>query len=142
MILFLDDESTGNLFCEELETKQLPLQVFSRIDDAWEFLQKTTEEVSIAIIDVMMPPGDLFTLAETNDGLTSGLLFYERLRGKLKDCRVFFLTNLTSPEVEQAISKDENAQVRIKTDFFYDEFADEVESLYKEMTSGSLGGKE
>jgi CheY-like chemotaxis protein len=133
MILFLDDDHNNNLFCEELKEKGLPLKVFSKVDEAWEFLETTDEPLHIAIIDVMMPPGDLFTLEYTNDGLITGVRFYERLREKSKGCRVFLLTNLTSSEVAQATLGDDNAKIRIKSDFFFDEFADEVEDAYKKI---------
>ena len=134
MILYLDDELGPNMddfLLLELKELGLPVRPFRSVDTAWEFLSKKSKPLDVAIIDVMMPPGKLFDLESTRQGLTTGLHFYNKVR-EISDCPVYFITNVTAEIVQNAADDDSNAYFRVKTDHFYDELADEIEAAYLE----------
>lgn len=131
MILFLDDEDVIELFVSEFQERGLPVVFFSEIDKALEYIQRTADSVEVAVLDVMMPPGNHLTLIETQDGLITGIRFYEMLRKQFPRCLVYFFTNLNSGEVLHHCRLDGDVTIVGKGDILYDEFADEVEARYK-----------
>ena len=131
MILFMDDEPTTDLFYNELEERGLPVRRFDNVDEAWDFLDRTSKPLDLAIIDVMMPPGELFSDIEVSDGLHTGLEFYRLLRQRYPAVIIYLLTNLTQPIVARTIENDRRAYLAVKTDRFYDELAEEIEELYR-----------
>jgi DNA-binding NarL/FixJ family response regulator len=135
VIIFVEDqEETGDLYRDEMLERDLPVQYFDSVDKTWAFLLKSEAKPRVAVIDVMMPPGDLFSDHDTADGLRTGLLFYRRIRERYPDCFVFLLTNLTAPVVKDAVREDPLARAIVKTDLFFDEVADEIEAAYHKVT--------
>src|SRR4030095_436832 len=129
MILFVEEqEASADLYYDEMKRKSLPVHLFLSVDDAWQFLSEKAAPLDVAILDVMMPPGRLLQDVDTSDGLNTGLRFYELLRRHYPAVPVFLLTNLTTPIVGETIKADPNAWIRIKSDTFYDEFAEEIEA--------------
>jgi len=139
MILFIDDEPTTDLFFDELQGRGLPIRKFRSVDEAWEYLAKTNKPLDLAIVDVMMPPGELFSKDDVSDGLHTGLSFYKLIRQKYETIPVYLLTNLTQSTVARSVDGDPNAYIAVKTDIFYDDFAEQVEDLYNK--SRNYGGK-
>ena len=126
MIILVDDERGADFYVDEMKRLGLPVKYFGSVDEAWDFLEHTRKRLEIAILDLMMPPGTLFSLDDTEEGRLTGLHFYRLIRTKFPDCPVFLLTNLAHPAVQDAARSDPAAEVRIKTDMYYDEFAAEI----------------
>ena len=141
MILFIEEQETSaDLYFEEMEARGLPVRLFLSVDSAWEFLddlKAMKEPLDLVILDVMMPPGRLFEKRDTSDGLNTGLHFFRLLRERFPKVPIVFLTNRTAPIVAQTIAGDANTVVRIKSDTFPDEFAEEIRMLYSR--SGESG---
>jgi len=135
MILFLDDEAQSSLFLEELHEIGLPVQAFQSVDPALEFVESGLEPLLIAVVDVMMPTGNSLSLEETNDGLLTGVFVLERIRTKHSNCIIYLLTNLSSPELSERVKHDPKVYIRVKTDVFYDEFAEEIREVFERLSA-------
>ncbi len=138
MILVLDDEPESvDLLVEELEEAGLPVTYATAADEAIEIIENSGESIEIAIVDIMLPPGDSFSRLETSDGLTTGVLVVERLRCRNTVCPIFLLTNLRAAQVVGLSESDPRIFLRIKTNVFYDDFADEIKEAYHALRTDS-----
>ncbi len=132
MIIFLDDQiESADLYLDEFEERGLDFKYFQSADDAWSFLEGGQRKPSVAVIDIMMPNGELFSAAETSDGLTTGVRFYKIIREKFPTCYVIALTNLSSPIIKETLGPDRLAMIYRKDEIYYDELADEVERIVR-----------
>ena len=76
-ILFIDDLSKeNNNYISVLETAY-DVDVTAFISTARKKLQKP-ERYGLIVLDIMMPTLGLFTEEETEDGLKTGLVYYEK----------------------------------------------------------------
>ena len=76
-ILFIDDLSKENSnYISVLET-EYKVDVTAYIETARVKLKKTNR-YGLIVLDIMMPTLGLFTEEETEDGLKTGLVYYER----------------------------------------------------------------
>jgi CheY-like chemotaxis protein len=126
MILFLDDEASPNdFYLADLTARHLPVTAMTDLGAAWTFLSERSD-VRAVVLDVMMPPGTLFTLADTKQGLLTGVSFYRMLRAKFPMLPVFVLTNNTDPAIAAALQGDRHADLSEKTMVWSDDFAEKV----------------
>ncbi len=99
MILFVDDEPRYvRLFLEELKYAGLRYAYMRKVDDALDFVDENLADVSLLVLDIMMPPGRSFDSAQTRYGLDTGIRFYERVRRNSPALPVIILTNVTDEE--------------------------------------------
>ncbi len=138
MILVLDDEpSSVELLVEQLEDAGLPVTYATAADEAIEIIEDSGESIEIAVVDIMLPPGDSFSRLETSNGLTTGILIAELLRCKNTVCPIFLLTNSRAAQVVGLSESDPKIFLRIKTDVFYDDFAEEIKMAYDVLHGSS-----
>ncbi len=116
MILFVDDEKRGiESYKEELDL-QLKESLHTErtewagnVDDALLLFEERAAEISLLVLDIMMPPGKSFGMDETQQGRRTGERFYERVRQRAPDLPVMILTNVRDPRViERFRAEDEN----------------------------------
>lgn len=87
-ILLIDDNLISNSnYINRLKTKYTVDDV-AFINTAI-YKLKHPEKYKLVIVDIMMPTLGIFTNEETNDGLTTGLVFYEKHLKEL-DIKVLF----------------------------------------------------
>lgn len=100
-ILFVDDEIRGwymQLYVEALKNAGFVVVSGASVDEA-KSLMETMEKPDLAIIDIIMPPGDWFSGRETNHGFETGLVLAEEISEKWKDQAIVFLTNMVDQSV-------------------------------------------
>lgn len=136
MILFVDDErDKAEVFVEEMKSLGLPIRYFSGVDAASAFLARTKKTLDAVVLDVMMPAGHLFADKDVDDGISTGLAFYRLIRESHPQVYIFILTNLTDPRVAEVIGKDGHAQLDIKSEVYYDDYAVLVRDRYQQVRS-------
>ena len=52
----------------------------SQVGDVLPILRKFENSVGLVVLDIVMPPGDFYSLAETDGGLTTGLRLLKDIR--------------------------------------------------------------
>ena len=101
MILFIDDEDEMNSFKLGLELSEYQYQVTLKtdIDDAWEYLGHSLNQVSLVIMDVMIPPGDLLEEEDTKGGLRTGLALFDKIREKSQSLPIIVFSSVSDQRV-------------------------------------------
>jgi CheY-like chemotaxis protein len=81
-------------------------------------------------VDIMMPVGDSdLDIKLTNYGMTTGLVLRDRIREKYKDKQIIILTNVSAPEILDALPQDAATTVLSKPDLLPFELVTFVERL-------------
>jgi CheY-like chemotaxis protein len=94
-IIWIDDDiNVLETQAEWLRKRGFELETFSNVDEAWERIRESENEVLYVIIDVMMATGAIFDSADTNGGLNTGARFLEYMDEKkiLTRCHVMIFT--------------------------------------------------
>jgi CheY-like chemotaxis protein len=101
MILFIDDDRrTMKSYVQELEFCDYQVKFEFDIDDAFHFYENNREHIQIVILDIMMPVGEKFSnQMAAEDGLRTGICFYEKVREDQPNLPVIILTNVSSAEL-------------------------------------------
>jgi CheY-like chemotaxis protein len=100
MILFVDDERRRmRSYVEAIELSHYQVKFESDVDDALEFFEKNCDRLKLLILDVMMPTGNSFDDEQTNDGLRTGICFYQKVRKLNPDIPVIVFTNFRNNEL-------------------------------------------
>ena len=106
-ILFVDDEKRRmEPVKEELELNQHKVVFEDRIEDAVKLIEDTTNKFDVFIIDVSMPPGDVFRAEDTYGGARTGIHLYNRLRKARPNAKVVVLTNVADRGVAERLGKE------------------------------------
>lgn len=130
MILFVDDEirHTSN-FVKELEECGYQISFQSDVDLALQFLEESKNDIELMILDIMMPSGKRFKDVDTDDGLRTGVHFYERAREILPELPVIILTNASDEELGVQFRREANCWYFQKKDYLPYEVAHEVKRI-------------
>ena len=101
MILFIDDEEEMDSFKLGLELSKYEYQVTlkTNIDDAWEYLGRNLNQISLVIMDVMIPPGKLLEEEDTKGGLRTGLALFDKIRGKSLSLPIVIFSSVSDQRV-------------------------------------------
>jgi len=130
MILMVDDESKSmDSYRAELELSGYAVEYCDNVDAALQYFDKTHDQIQILILDIMMPPGRAFRAANTQDGLRTGVLFYERVRLTAPELKVVILTNVSDRRLAEQFEREPHAWFLNKEQFLPFELAQEVEKL-------------
>jgi CheY-like chemotaxis protein len=127
MILFIDDEPRSvNQYLDELRLSGYKVSFQKNVEGAVRCLDSGPQQINLIILDVMMPYGTVFRSEETEQGLRTGVVFYERIRAKAPDLPVIILTNVSDPRVPEKLRQDKNCRVLMKPDYLPFEFVEAV----------------
>ncbi len=100
MILFVDDERRRmRSYVEAIELSHYQVKFESDVDDALNFFEKNCDQLKLLILDVMMPTGNSFDDEQTNDGLRTGICFYQKVRQLNRNIPVIIFTNFRNNEL-------------------------------------------
>ncbi|MFN7929346.1 MAG: response regulator [Blastocatellia bacterium] len=101
MILFIDDEDEMESFELGLKLSEYEYQVkrVTNVDDAWEYLNCNEVQIKLIIMDIMIPPGDLFNDVDTKGGLRTGLDLLEKIREKNNSLPVIVFSNVSDQKI-------------------------------------------
>lgn len=105
-ILLIDDDVLPMAFyITALRQKGYEVEQCSTPDSALDFLKKRADSVKAIVLDIMMPPGQVFKNENTDDGLKTGLLLYNNLAHAYPMLPIVILTNLMNEDVITQLTK-------------------------------------
>src|SRR5580692_7089942 len=127
MILFLDDDVAFlDDYCDELKARGYEGLIVSSTDDAFQIMTTRGDELQVVVVDMMMPPGQIFEDEETQSGTRTGELFYRKLRSIRQDVPVVFFTNRNTEQLDGAFREDPRCRMFMKEELLPREFADMI----------------
>lgn len=122
MILYIDDEPRYvESFVDELnlEFENKKIESINNTDKAVVFFEQYAQEIEIVILDIMMPSGKVFKDKPTQEGLLTGLFFYEYIREKYIDLPIIIFTNTSEEYIVKSF--DDNLDIRKILDQFQED---------------------
>lgn len=135
IILFIDDENRGmESYYQELRLEfknQYEIKFINDIDKANQFLEQNPKNIQLIILDVMMPLGEIFKSIDADDGLKTGIRFYEKIRQDFPQLLIIMFTNYFNEELETKINADQNSLFLHKEDYLPFELTDEIKEILK-----------
>lgn len=133
MILILDDDERHmQCYIAELDLSPFDYSFQPDVDSAIRFFSENQERIDLVILDVAMPPGNTFTLEETERGLRTGELFYKWVRQKAPTLPIMVLTNTTSDKMLSGLFDRGKCWVYRKTDVLPFELIETIEAILAE----------
>lgn len=130
IVLFIDDEpSEMDSFKLELEMAGYQVVFKTKTDDAWVYFEQNEDSIGVVILDVMMPPGDFLGGEDTEGGLRTGALFYNKIRDKHPNVHVIILTNVSDASLVRRFAKDPRCTFVRKEDVFPFQLVERVAGL-------------
>lgn len=133
MILIVDDEPVRmEVYVEELELSNYQVELADNIDDALEYFEKRQEEITLLILDIMMPSGKLSKEKGIGRGLRTGIIFYKKIREDNKSLPIIILSNLSKiddQEIEQEIQNNPKIKFFHKIEILPYQLLEEVKEM-------------
>ena len=132
IVLFVDDEPEWvESYVDELQARTVDARLERSIDQADQFLQKNLEHIALLILDIMMPPGQMFSHGGTEQGLRTGMKLYEKIRKNAPELPIIMLTNVRDERVKKRFSREPHCWFLNKRGTLPHELADKVQSILK-----------
>jgi CheY-like chemotaxis protein len=101
MILYVDDDRRGTENnVKVIRDAGFQVELLTDIDSALAYFTQNADQVALIILDSMMASGNSFKDEETQEGLLTGVRFFERIRGQKPRQPVIILTIRTLYDVE------------------------------------------
>jgi len=130
MILMIDDEKrTLDSYLQELRLNDFAVRYESLVDAGLKCLEENAHEIELLILDLMLPFGQAFNEEETDKGLRTGVLFYERVRRTNDRLPIIILTNNVDEGIRRVFEQDPHCRFFRKEDLLPFELADEVKDF-------------
>ena len=130
MILFIDDELRQmESYIEELKWSGYEVVYKNNVDDALIFLQTHLAKLKLVILDIMMPPGELFKNGDIEYGLRTGVKFYHKIRSLSNEIKVIVLTNVSDEKVAEQFQNEKNCWFFPKEEILPYQLAEEVTNI-------------
>ena len=130
MILFVDDEPRYSRPYLDKLCQQYEVTYTGIIDDVMRLLREAGPgEVELLILDIMMPPSESFSDADTRDGLDTGIELFNRVREKHPRLPVIVLTNVTEETVARRFESEPNCWFLRKRDCLPHELNQKVKEI-------------
>lgn len=132
MILFIDDESRQmESYIEELRLSGYKVEPKDNVDEALSYLEENLLQITMVILDIMMPPGKSFKNGEVEHGLRTGVKFYKRIRELSSDLQVIVLTNVSDEKIAHFFHQERNCCFLPKEEILPYQLAEEIENILK-----------
>jgi len=117
LVLIIDDDFTPmELYVKALQLSNFEVHQSLSIDQAMKYLNNYHDIVKIIVLDIMMPPGHILTAEETEEGLNTGVLFYENLKSLYPQIPIVVLTNVRRKDTLDALNS-KACNIYQKSDF-------------------------
>lgn len=107
-IVYIDDEANSEAMIskfEVLEEEGWKIIPVVDIKDAIPKLREYRGNVHLIILDIIMPPKNLYTLADTNGGTKTGLKLLEDIRKEFANVPIMILSVMSKTDAEEQIHK-------------------------------------
>ena len=119
MILFVDDEGRYvDVYVAELKDSGYTVELKTDVDSALKFFREHHKDISLLILDIVMPAGQEFQEVDTEYGLRTGVLFYEKIKEINSTLPVIILTNLNKEDLDEKFFEEEKCLILQKADIF------------------------
>ena len=129
-ILFVDDEPRWvDPYMRELSEAGFDVHHESTVMAALHYLSSHEDQLSLLILDIMMPHGPVFTAEETRDGRRTGIALYKRVRKTARALPVILLTNVSDEVVKEYAQQEEHCLLVRKTESFPHELVDTINTF-------------
>lgn len=112
IVLIDDNHGPMDLYVQALRKCGFEVEHLDTVASAFANIASAQRPADLYILDIMMPPGDALDLRESNFGLTSGLIVYERLLARFPGVPVIVLTNISTPEILDRLPLDDAETTR------------------------------
>jgi CheY-like chemotaxis protein len=127
MILFIDDEprfvDSCALYLRDIG--QFDIDLVANVDEAMNRLD-TDNNIQLAILDIMMPPGNKFKDIDTKKGLRTGEFLYKEIRKNHPNLPIIVFTNVSNPDVKEIFKDDTLCKFMEKSQYRLGDFLDEI----------------
>lgn len=131
-ILFVDDEKRWvTPYMDELRSLGFDVHYEATVDGAMGFLSNNGDQISLLILDIMMPHGKILRPEATQDGLRTGVHFYEQVRERMPDLPVIILTNVSDEDVRKTFERQAHCLFIRKPECLPYELLEKVVSVLK-----------
>lgn len=113
MILMIDEEARRlSSVVGYLKEGGYIVKCIDNVDDGYVFFKKNVDGIEALVLDIMMPPGDLFDLRETKLGILTGKNFFEKIRRDFKkSLPTIFYTAMQDAHLLDVLAKEKNTVV-------------------------------
>ena len=133
MIVLVDDEARQvDSYVEELRLSGYEVVLQDDVDDALRFVEEKQKEVTLLILDIIMPPGQLGD-ADTRKGLRSGLKFFDVVRRFAPTLPVLILTNVSDPHAAGRFRGEALCWFLMKEECLPYELVEEVAAILEQV---------
>ena len=119
MIVFIDDEQRKmESYVEEIRLSKIKntttnyvVKFISNIDEALDYFSSQQDDIDLLILDIMMPIGNYLNSSSAQDGLRTGICFYEKIRKENSEIPIIIFTNV--PEKSEILKNE-----KLNEDFY------------------------
>jgi CheY-like chemotaxis protein len=130
VILLIDDEPREmDAFVRELELSGYQVVIHTSVDSALKYLENNLKSIEIIILDIMMPPGNTFRTSDTESGLRTGIVMYDKIRKIDSEIATIIFTNVSDRLVEERFRHENRCWFLPKKDYLPHELAEEIEKI-------------
>jgi DNA-binding NarL/FixJ family response regulator len=133
MIIFIDDEPRFmDSYVDYLKDfSNYEVKKISSVDEATSFLghEAKSIDVQLLIIDVMMPPGEVFKDVDTKKGLRTGEFLYHKIRKEQPELPIIIFTNVSDPDFERKFENEKMFRFMRKEDYRLVDFLKEIDLM-------------
>lgn len=100
VMLIDDDQEAMKYYILAIKQEGFELVHIKNPDETISYFNKPThEKPDIVILDIMLPPGEVFAnYPDVDEGLRSGILLYRRIKDQCENIPFVVLTNLRNPQ--------------------------------------------
>ena len=138
-IALIDDEDfVMRSYCVELELADYEVLQYKSVAHIKSLiLTEKKEQIDFFIVDIMLPPGSLYSDESTNLGLFTGLFLARDIRKKYLDVPIIIFTNSPFKSVQEVAKRFstrlDNCILLQKADYLPFELVDVVNSYFEEF---------
>ena len=138
-IVMIDDEPGAvRYYRQALESRGYVVEMLDSADKARRWVTEPCLHPTAAmVLDLMMPPGKVFTAQETHNGLGTGLCLLHLIQKKYPSVPVLILSSFHEEIVEMQKNSPNNAMLRVASKYEAPPF-----SLVKILDEMTLDGKD
>ena len=107
-VLYIDDEADTEKMASKFEIMReegIYVIPVARISDVLPTLNSNKDSVNVIVLDLIMPPEDVYTSQETEAGTLTGLRLLEDIRRYTKETPVIVVSIRRRPSAEGVLSR-------------------------------------
>ena len=117
-VLIIDDDKMPMDYYERaLLKRKFIVERCLGTDEARKLLTEWHKPLDLIVLDVMMPPGETFTMDETEEGVITGVFLHKFIRARFANLPIIIFTNSQNPALEQRFEGHPQTRLLLKKDW-------------------------